>query len=51
MSFDQCDSSVKARFSGAGETGRSFLSNLAELADAKEVDILIWAGDSDLKYV
>ncbi|KAK0194993.1 Alpha/Beta hydrolase protein [Armillaria mellea] len=47
--FDQCDSSLKFRFSNSGETGRSFLSNLAELADAKEVDILIWAGDSDMK--
>ncbi|KAF9023976.1 alpha/beta-hydrolase [Hymenopellis radicata] len=49
QSFDQCDSSIKFRFSGEGETGRSFLSNLAQLADDKEVDILIWAGDSDMK--
>ncbi len=42
VSYDQCDDSVKARFSRNGETGRSFLSNLAEIASEGKVKLLIW---------
>ncbi|KAK7443171.1 hypothetical protein VKT23_015769 [Stygiomarasmius scandens] len=48
LTFDQCDSGVKARFSKAGGTARSSLSDLAELASSG-MPILIWAGDADLK--
>lgn len=40
-SFDQCDDPTHAAFSKSGETGRTFLPQLAELADAG-FRILIW---------
>ncbi|KAK0195395.1 Alpha/Beta hydrolase protein [Armillaria mellea] len=49
VTYDQCDDSVKTRFSRNGETGRSFLSNLAEIASEGKVKLLIWAGDADMK--
>ncbi|KAF8919845.1 Alpha/Beta hydrolase protein [Mucidula mucida] len=47
--FDQCDSSAHFRFAASGETGRSFLSNLARLANGGRVQLLLWAGDADMK--
>ncbi|KAF5350314.1 hypothetical protein D9758_012812 [Tetrapyrgos nigripes] len=48
LTFDQCDSGVKARFSKAGGTARSGLPDLAELANTG-MSILVWGGDADLK--
>ncbi|KAF5388599.1 hypothetical protein D9757_004702 [Collybiopsis confluens] len=47
-SFDQCDATTHALFSRSGETARSFLPELAELADSG-FHILIWGGDADMK--
>ncbi|KAJ3797925.1 alpha/beta-hydrolase [Lentinula aff. detonsa] len=46
--FDQCDDTTHALFSQSGETGRSFLPELAGLADSG-FRILIWGGDADMK--
>lgn len=40
-SFDQCDDATHAAFSNSGETGKTFLPQLAELADSG-FRILIW---------
>ncbi|KIY70737.1 alpha/beta-hydrolase [Cylindrobasidium torrendii FP15055 ss-10] len=47
--FDQCDSGLKARFSGAGETGRSAMNQLAQIVEAGKIEVLIWVGDADIK--
>ncbi|KAJ3772424.1 Alpha/Beta hydrolase protein [Lentinula raphanica] len=46
--FDQCDDTTHALFSQSGETGRTFLPELAALADSG-FRILIWGGDADMK--
>ncbi|KAJ4485078.1 alpha/beta-hydrolase [Lentinula edodes] len=46
--FDQCDDTTHALFSQSGETGRTFLPELAKLANSG-FHILIWGGDADMK--
>ncbi|KAF9445439.1 alpha/beta-hydrolase [Macrolepiota fuliginosa MF-IS2] len=46
--YDQCSDPIKSAFIRSGETARSSLGDLAELANSR-LPILIWAGDYDIK--
>ncbi|KAF9446563.1 alpha/beta-hydrolase [Macrolepiota fuliginosa MF-IS2] len=46
--YDQCSDPIKAAFIVSGDSARSGLGDLAELANSN-LPILIWAGDADIK--
>ncbi|KAF9446561.1 alpha/beta-hydrolase [Macrolepiota fuliginosa MF-IS2] len=46
--YDQCSTSVKSGFIASGDSSRSGLGDLAQIADAR-YPVLIWAGDYDIK--